>query len=104
MMAHPPPQSARQSVNFEGQSRLAIHPVEQVENYIDARQVHLELLGERADKPGATQRLRRVKRLAAAVALDHAGGSEQLFKLPDCQLALAHPAQHAERIAANQRS
>ncbi len=31
------------------QTRSAMHLVEQVEDYIDAREVHFELVGERAD-------------------------------------------------------
>jgi hypothetical protein len=47
-MALPAPQSARHAEKRKP-TRSAMHLVEQVEDYIDAREVHFELVGERAD-------------------------------------------------------
>jgi hypothetical protein len=46
--ASPTPQSARYAEKPRP-TRSAMHLVEQVEDYIDAREVHFELVGKRAD-------------------------------------------------------
>src|SRR5260370_22449595 len=47
-------------------ARLAAHLIQQMENDVDTRQVHFELLGERADKAGALKRRCVVERLGTA--------------------------------------
>src|ERR1700688_1045839 len=79
-----------------------MHPVEQVEDYVDTRQIHFEFVSERANEPRAPQGLGCIERLGAAVEPHHASARERCLVLPYCKLALAHATEHAESVAAHQ--
>src|SRR5260370_8542077 len=69
-------------------ARLAAHLIQQMENDVDTRQVHFELLGERADKAGALKRRCVVERLGTAGEPGHRPWRDEFLMLPKYEFAL----------------
>src|SRR5690242_16753055 len=84
-------------------ARLAAHLIEQMEDDVDAGEVHFELLGERADKAGALKGRCVVERLRAAGEPRHRHRRDEFLALPQNEFALADAAQATERGPADER-
>src|SRR6266852_3565694 len=77
-------------------ARLAAHLIQQMENDVDTRQVHFELLGKRADKAGALKRRCVVERFGATGEPGHRDRRNEFLMLPQYEFALADTAQATE--------